>query len=125
VGLAQMRQLPGRIERKKEIWRRYAEGLAGIPGILLFAHDLSLCTPWFIDCRAERREALAAHLKAQGIGTRTMYPPIHQQKAYALPGQHPVAEEIGRSGLWLPSMIQLTDAQIERICQSIRSFYQG
>jgi len=125
VGLAQMRQLPARIERKKDIWRRYAEGLAGIPGIQLFAHDLSLCTPWFIDCRAERREALAAHLKAQGIGTRTMYPPIHQQKAYDLPGQHPVAEDIGRSGLWLPSMIQLTDAQIERICQSIRSFYLG
>lgn len=125
VGLAQMRQLPDRIERKKDIWRRYAEGLAGIPGIQLFAHDLSLCTPWFIDCRAERRDALAAHLQAQGIGTRTMYPPIHQQKAYALPGQHPVAEEIGRSGLWLPSMIQLSDAQIERICQSIRSFYLG
>ena len=41
VGLAQMRQLPERIERKKEIWRRYTEGLTGIPGIQLFAHDLN------------------------------------------------------------------------------------
>lgn len=123
VGLAQMRQLPERIERKKEIWRRYTEGLAGIPGIQLFAHDLSLCTPWFIDCRAERRDELAAYLKAQGIGTRTMYPPIHQQIAYDLPGHHPVAEEIGRSGLWLPSMIQLTDTQIKQICREIGNFY--
>lgn len=125
VGLAQMRQLAGRVERKKEIWRRYAEGLAGVSGLTLFSHDLSLCTPWFIDCKAERREALAAHLKAQGIGTRTMYPPIHQQKAYGLGGSYSVAEEIGRSGLWLPSMIQLSDEQIARICATIRAFYQG
>ncbi len=123
VGLAQMRQLPGRVVRKKEIWRRYQEGLSGVAGIRLFDHDLDLCTPWFIDCRAERRDELAAHLKAAGIGTRTMYPPIHQQQAYALPGSHPVAEGIGRDGLWLPSMIQLSDAQIERICREIAGFY--
>ena len=123
VGLAQMRQLPQRIKRKKEIWRRYAEGLRNIPGIKLFAHDLSLCTPWFIDCRAERRDTLAAHLQAQGIGTRSMYPPIHRQKAYDMTGNYPVAEEIGLSGLWLPSMIQLSDEQIDRICKEIRGFY--
>lgn len=123
VGLAQMRQLPGRVVRKKEIWRRYQEGLAGVAGIDLFDHDLNLCTPWFIDCRAERRDELVAHLKSAGIGTRTMYPPIHQQKAYALPGSHPVAEGIGRDGLWLPSMIQLSDAQIGRICDTIHRFY--
>ena len=123
VGLAQMRQLPARVMRKKEIWRRYQEGLAGLPGITLFAHDLQLCTPWFIDCRAEARDALAAHLKAQGIGSRCMYPPIHQQKAYGLPGSHPVSEAVGREGLWLPSMIQLTDAQIARICSEIAGFY--
>lgn len=125
VGLAQMRQLPERVVRKKAIWRRYQQGLAGVAGIRLFEHDLSLCTPWFIDCRAERRDELVAHMKAQGIGTRTMYPPIHQQKAYALPGRHPVSEAIGREGLWLPSMIQLSDAQIDRICAAIAAFYRG
>jgi perosamine synthetase len=125
VGLAQMRQLPDRVVRKKAIWRRYQEGLVGVPGIRLFDHDLNLCTPWFIDCRAERRDELAAHLKAQGIGTRTMYPPIHQQKAYDLAGHHPVAEGIGREGLWLPSMIQLTDDQIDRVGHEITAFYGG
>ncbi|MDT7836545.1 DegT/DnrJ/EryC1/StrS family aminotransferase [Aquabacterium sp. OR-4] len=123
VGLAQMRQLPDRVVRKKAIWRRYAERLAGVSGYRLFDHDLALCTPWFIDGVAERRDELAAHLKARGIGTRTMYPPIHRQKAYDLPGDHPVAEHIGRDGLWLPSMIQLTDAQIDRICGEIAAFY--
>lgn len=123
VGLAQMRQLPERVQRKKAIWQRYADGLLGVPGAQLFAHDLGLCTPWFIDGRFARRDELAAFLKAEGIGTRTMYPPIHQQKAYALPGSFPVSEAIGREGLWLPSMIQLSDAQIDRVCLAIRRFY--
>lgn len=123
VGLAQMRQLPERIPRKKAIWQRYAEQLQGVKGVRLFAHDLSLCTPWFIDGLFERRDALVPHLKAAGIGSRTMYPPIHQQKAYDLPGHHPVSETVGREGLWLPSMIQLTDAQIDRIAAAIRDFY--
>jgi len=125
VGIAQMRKLPARVARKKEIWQCYQAQLDGVEQLRLFAHDLRITTPWFIDCRAERRDELAAHLKSCGIGTRTMYPPIHRQKAYDLPGHYPVAEEIGRSGLWLPSMIQLSDAQIERICQAIRAFYQG
>jgi perosamine synthetase len=123
VGLAQMGQLPERVQRKKAIWQRYMEQLQGIPGVALFAHDTSLCTPWFIDGRFEQRDALAAHLKAQGIGTRTMYPPIHRQKAYDRAGAHPVSEAIGRDGLWLPSMIQLTDEQIDHIGAEVRRFY--
>lgn len=118
-----MRQLPERIQRKKAIWQRYAEQLAGVPGVQLFDHDLTLCTPWFIDGRFARRDDLAAHLKREGIGSRTMYPPIHQQKAYDRPGSFPVSEAIGREGLWLPSMIQLSDAQIDRVCTAIRAFY--
>jgi perosamine synthetase len=124
IGLAQMRQLPDRLIRKKAIWARYRERLT-TPAVRLFDHDLALCAPWFIDCRAERRDELAAHLKTRGIGTRTMYPPINRQKAYDLPGNFPVAEEIGRCGLWLPSMIQLTDGQIDRICAEINAFYDA
>lgn len=123
VGLAQMRQLPNRVERKKAIWRRYQDKLEGCKGLRLFDHDLQLCTPWFIDCMADGRDGLAAHLAKDGIGTRTMYPPINAQKAYQVLGSFPVADEVGRRGLWLPSMVQLTDAQIDSICASIQRFY--
>lgn len=123
VGLAQMRKLPARVIRKKEIWRKYQEQLVGVNGIKLFDHDLDICSPWFIDCRAERRDELATHLKIAGIGTRTMYPPINEQKAYQIKGVFPVSKEIGESGLWLPSMIQLSNSNIKRICESIAEFY--
>lgn len=123
LGIAQMQKLPERIVRKKEIWQRYANNLKGVNGIELFAHDLSITTPWFIDAKVENREALIAYLKSKNVGTRVMYPPINQQKAYSIQGSFPVSEEIGVKGLWLPSMIQLTDQQIDDICAEIKEFY--
>ncbi len=125
VGLAQMRQLKNRVTRKKEIWKRYQQGLAKIQGIKLFEHDLELCSPWFIDCRVEDRDEIVNYLKRYGIGTRIMYPPINKQSAYNLSGNYPVSEEVGNNGLWLPSMIQLTNTQIDKICSHIRDFYNA
>jgi len=123
VGLAQMRQLKTRIERKKQIFKRYMLGLHNVNEISLFSHDLNLCAPWFIDSRVKEREKLVLFLKNNQIGTRIMYPPINQQKAYGETGSYPVSEEIGKSGLWLPSMIQLEDDQIDYICNKIKEFY--
>jgi perosamine synthetase len=127
IGLEQMKKLPARVERKKEILRRYRQGLSGVRGVTLFAQELEHTTPWFIDGLFERRDALAAHLKTRGVGARVMYPPIHQQLAYAdhpLAGaSFPVSERVGREGLWLPSASQLTDAQIDRVTAAIREFY--
>ncbi len=123
IGQEQMKKLPWRVERKREIYRRYREGLAGVSQVSFFDQDLDHTTPWFIDVMVDDREALQAHLKAAGIGTRVMYPPINRQKAYSLPGSYPISEEVGARGLWLPSASQLTDAQVDRVTAAIRAFY--
>lgn len=123
IGIEQMKKLPTRIERKKEIWRRYSEQLCGIGGIRLFAHDLGRTAPWFIDSLVERREDLMAHLKETGVQTRVMYPPINKQVAYGVPGEHPVSNAVGERGLWLPSAVQLADREIDQITAAVRSFY--
>ncbi|MEW5755439.1 MAG: DegT/DnrJ/EryC1/StrS family aminotransferase [Pseudomonadota bacterium] len=123
IGIEQMKKLPARVARKKEIWNAYADGLANIPQIRLFAHDLECTSPWFIDALVEDREKLAIYLKANGVGTRVMYPPINRQKAYLVDANCPVSEKIGKSGLWLPSAVQLTNAQIASVCEKIRDFY--
>lgn len=124
VGLAQMRKLQDRVKRKKEIWRLYKTGLCNVPNLELFKHDLSLCTPWFIDCLVENRSELITHLNLAGIGTRVMYPPIHHQDAYKATGTFPISLIVGRKGLWLPSMVQLLDAHIDRVCREIKNFYK-
>jgi dTDP-4-amino-4,6-dideoxygalactose transaminase len=52
-----------------------------------------------------------------------MYPPINRQKAYQRPGSYPVSERVGEKGLWLPSSSQLSDEQINRVCDAIEQFY--
>jgi perosamine synthetase len=123
VGIEQLKKLPDRVVRKKRIWELYRDQLRDIPEIKLFSHDLKHTVPWFIDSLAERREGLMHFLNEQQIGSRVMYPPINRQRAYDLPGSYPVSEEVGRTGLWLPSSNQLSDEEIGRVCGAIRKFY--
>lgn len=124
VGIAQMKQLDDRLLRKKEIWKRYKDRLAGVENLELFEHDTTICTPWFIDCMVKERAGLVSHLKSHGIGTREMYPPINSQKAYMITGEYPVSKNVGDNGLWLPSFIQITDDEIDTVCDQIKEFYK-
>ncbi len=123
LGIEQMKKLPARINRKKEIAKRYEKNLSAVKGLQLFKHNFDHTVPWFIDSLCERRADLQAFLKDKKIGTRVMYPAINQQKAYQVPGEFPVSSKIGEQGLWLPSANQLTDNQVDRICKCIREFY--
>ena len=123
IGIEQMKKLPERVARKKEIYLRYHEGISGLEHIQLFQNDMVVTAPWFIDVLADQREDLMSFLRGKNIGTRVMYPPINQQIAYNLSGSHPISEVVGAKGLWLPSMVQLSNDQIDYICAEIRSFY--
>ncbi|TQV83025.1 DegT/DnrJ/EryC1/StrS family aminotransferase [Aliikangiella coralliicola] len=123
IGIEQMKKLSERVERKKAIFLRYKAGLEGVEQVKLFENNVSTTAPWFYDALVERREDLIAHLKGKGIGSRVMYPPINQQRAYAEDGSYPTSELIGEKGLWLPSAVQLTDEEIDYIIESIKEFY--
>lgn len=123
VGIEQMKKLAWRVERKKQILARYQANLEGVDRIHFFNQDLSLTTPWFIDTLADRRDELREYLRGHDIGSRPMYPPINKQLAFGVPGEHPVSNLVGEKGLWLPSAAQLSDEQIDRITDKIRTFY--
>jgi perosamine synthetase len=123
VGIEQMKKLDWRIARKKEIFLRYQKILGQIASVKFFEQDLTNTSPWFVDILCERRAELQDHLKKRGIGTRAMYPPVSKQEAYQRPGRHPVSELVGERGLWLPSSSQLTNGQIETVCDAVAEFY--
>lgn len=123
LGIEQMKKLEWRVNRKREILRYYMQQLHGIEEISFFDQDLKNTTPWFIDVVVEDRDGLQKFLKERGIGTRVMYPPINKQKAYDLPGEYPVSNCVGEKGLWLPSASQLSNEQIQFVCQTIREYY--
>ncbi len=126
IGIEQMKKLPWRLTRKKEIWNQYRERLADIEEIAWIATDTRTVAPWFVDIFVEDRDALAAHLEARGIGTRPIYPPLHTTEAYGLSHlSFPVSESFASRGLWLPSSVKLSDQQIDYTCTAIRSFFGG
>ena len=113
--------------RRQQIAKLYAEQLEGsavsLPRV---AADRSSVWHLYV-VRHPRRDELAEHLKAHGIGTGLHYPiPVHLQKAYAhlnlREGSFPQAEAAARECLSLPMYPALTDAQVQTVCDAIRSW---
>ena len=68
------------------------------------------------------RNDLRRHLASRGIETRSMFIPIHLQPIYRdafRDERYPVAEELCRKGLYLPSGPSLSPEEIEYIAGAI------
>jgi len=129
VGIEQMKKLPWRVARMRTIYQTYKAHLKGVKQVMMNDHDdrEEGWLPWFIDIFVDDRDELNKYLKSKGIGTRPVYPPLHTQTAYKERNNmsYPVTEYVSRRGLWLPSSSKLTDEEIERICDTIKTYYQG
>lgn len=123
IGIAQMSKLASRVNRKKEIWARYEKKLNNIKEVRLFNHSVHETAPWFIDLLVENRNALEIFLQENGINTRRMYPPITSQKPYYSSESYPISENVGEKGIWLPSFVQISDFEIDLVCETIQNFY--
>lgn len=130
IGIEQMKTIKARMAKKKKMFKLYRRLLSGVVEVKFIETNLKETTPWFMDVLVPRREELIVYLKENGIGTRPIYPALHSQPAYAsldlaptAKHAYPVATEIAKEGLWLPSSLTLTENQIKHICQKIKEFY--
>ncbi|MEK7390455.1 MAG: DegT/DnrJ/EryC1/StrS family aminotransferase [Elusimicrobiota bacterium] len=79
--------------------------------------------------RCDRRDALAEHLRGQGVGTGVYYPtPVHMQPAYAdlgyKSGAFPVSERAAREVLSLPMYAELSATDAGRVVDAVRRFFR-
>jgi dTDP-4-amino-4,6-dideoxygalactose transaminase len=77
---------------------------------------------------ADRKDELAAYLKANGIGTEAYYPiPLHLQPCFKYlgyrQGDFPNAERACKRTLGLPFYPDLSDSDIQYVCETIGKFY--
>ncbi|MCX7847485.1 MAG: DegT/DnrJ/EryC1/StrS family aminotransferase [bacterium] len=75
--------------------------------------------------RSRRRDALAAWLKAHGVGTAIHYPvPVHKQPAYRHFASMAlrVTERIAGEILSLPMFAELTEEEREKVSEAVRAF---
>lgn len=130
VLIEQMKKLPYRTNRKKEIFALYRQYLSGVDEVKFVETDLEQTVPWFVDimCRnRDDRDGLMAYLKDRGVGSRAFYPPLHKTPVYEEYNHlsFPIAEDVSSRGLWLPSSVQLLDTEIKEICDVVKAFFAG
>jgi dTDP-4-amino-4,6-dideoxygalactose transaminase len=105
---------------------RYAQLLEGCGLVLPAAAPEAEHVFHLFVVQAPDRDRLAAALAARGIATGLHYPvPIHLQPAYRERGLgrgcFPVAEQMADRVLSLPMFPELSDAQLERVAEAIRT----
>lgn len=133
LGLAQLSQAESFLRRKKEIGRTYLQLLSGLEAVQLpleSAHG-SENVFWVFGLVVDEATGLDAAALSQRlhecrIGTRPFFYPLHLQPVLAQRkklqrGAFRVAELIAEQGLYLPMSTQLTEHELHRIAQAVRS----
>lgn len=131
VGLAQMERIDELVERKRWMGAAYTERLRDIPDLQLPVEE-----PWAKNVywmygvvldESTGMDALefARRLAAEGVETRPFFLGMHEQPVFQERGlfreeHYPVAERIARQGLYLPSGMVLTEAQIDEVYAAVR-----
>ena len=99
-----------------------------MPGVTVpFEPERSKAVYHLYVIRHKDRDALAEHLKAQGVFTGLHYPlPVHLQKCYREwgygAGSLPVTERVASEILSLPMFPGLTEEQQKRVAAGITPF---
>jgi dTDP-4-amino-4,6-dideoxygalactose transaminase len=132
LALAQLSRAEAMRARREAIARRYTEGLHGIAGLSTPAVSPGVRHAWHLyqiavgtEAKMDRT-ALALALRADGIGTSVHFKPLHlltwYQKLLGLrAGRYPNAERCYAESLSLPIYPDLTDADVDRVVDRIRS----
>jgi len=138
IGIHQLEKVGRYLERRLEIWNRYQETFAdlplGLPAPLEDTlstgsrHALHLYTVLVDPAKTKgvTRDALLMHLHKLGIGTGVHYRAIPTHSVYRKrfgwkPEDFPVAHAIGEQTVSLPLSAKLTDADVDRIVDGVKS----
>jgi perosamine synthetase len=131
MGVAQVGKIERIIAEKRRVAHSYNRYLSDMPGLQLpFEAEWARNVYWMyaVVIRQEfgiSRDQLMQRLRSDGIDTRTFFCPMNQQPCLqALPGFRsipcPVANELWKNGLYLPSTPTLSDQTIETIAASVK-----
>jgi dTDP-4-amino-4,6-dideoxygalactose transaminase len=116
-------------DRRRLIALRYSSEINNPDVVLPVEERYGLSNYHLYVVRCARRDALQAHLSANGVDTLIHYPvPVHLQEAYSdlkrLPGDYPVAEKCAAEVLSLPLFPEMSVEEVERVIQAVNSFNQ-
>ena len=128
IGLAQLEQIDEMLAIRCRNAAHYTHRLAEMPSLILppqmpWAENVF----WMYSVIVEDefgldRDELRVRLRQAGIDSRPFFYPVHTLPMYNTGQSLPVAEELSRRGLNLPSGATLTAEQVDYICDTLANF---
>ena len=131
IGCAQLKSLEKRIEKYRKIGHAYTSNLVESFGDKVTPHpemSWAKCVFWMYTCLMNdldppKREKLQAFLTTQGVETRPIFYPISKLPPYQkYKVNNHVAIELSNKGISFPTYEELEEADVETICESVKSF---
>ncbi|MFT4712805.1 MAG: perosamine synthetase [Candidatus Azotimanducaceae bacterium] len=127
IGLAQLERADQILAQKRAIACWYNNNLSSLPIQFHeeaedYKHSYWMCS--FLVEKKEQRDPLRAFLLKKGIETRPLFFPVHQMPIYATNTSYPVAEDLAYRGITLPSYPELSQKDVESICETINLWFE-
>lgn len=120
LGLGQLERWPELIAARNRVSRRYRELLADAGCGSRPCASWATCSCWLHVITTSRRDEVVAQLRARGIDARPIWPPLQDQPALrGSATECPVAANISRRALWLPTFSTMTDEQISTVAGNV------
>jgi len=108
--------------------QHYSDRLSGVPGLRIpRVSEENKGVNYVYNILCDERDALSIYLKEREIGWSIYYPkPLHLQKCFEYlgykEGDFPVAEAVAKEILALPIYPEITDDEVDYVCDAISAF---
>lgn len=131
IGRGQLKVLDKRVKKKKEIYEFYKQELSEIDDISFMPENEWDSPNYWLSCitvkgKIRPTEIIEA-LEKENIEARPLWKPMHLQpffKDYDYIGTN-VSEKLFEKGLCLPSDTKMTEEDLERVVEEIKTLYKG
>lgn len=132
IAIEQLKKLPGDLEKRIAVRKRYLENLSNVKGIVVPFADCKEFTSNYImpvvltEGNKERRNAIREKIHEAGIQTSVHYPAIHKFSIYKDYGVVlPQTEYVTEHEITLPMYAALTMEQVDFICDTVKKAING
>ena len=129
IGRGQLRSLPTRVAKRRQIFDYYRSRLGDLPGVD-FMPEVPGCrgNRWLTCLTVDpgeadvERDGVLASLHADNIEARPLWKPMHQQPLYAgaISYGGAVSDELFARGICLPSGSAMSAADLKRVVKAVR-----
>jgi perosamine synthetase len=125
LALAQLERADELMEKKRALFEGYYSRLNGVPGIRIVKEKegcrSNYCYPSILLERhtQQQRDAIVAGLKAKNIHARPAFPRMSRFPVFEQRFPNPVATMVEQKGISLPSAADMTQQDVEFVCDSL------